>query len=222
MALFRPILGELNGSLANNVFAKTKGGLIVKRRAQPTNPQTQQQQLVRSYLQTMADRWNSVLTEQGRADWRAWASQQTHVNRLGESVTWSGQQEYVALGARNLRIGAPISDTIPDLPAPPPLKTITVSADAASGDIATVFTDSPVGATDKIVAYGVLNHSPGRMPLRSNAVFLGVSAAAAATPFTITYPGGLMEDLYVTVWLYVQDAFGQQSQPIQGRSIIAI
>lgn len=222
MALFRPILGELSGSVASNTFSKTKGGLICKRRAQPTNPQTQAQQLVRSYLQTLADRWTSVLSEEERANWRAYASQQTHVNRLGESVTWSGQQEYCALNCRSLRVGGLVNDTVPDTPAPAALLTASVSADAASGDIKLVFTTTPLAASLKIAMYGVLNHSPGRNPLRSQAVFLGASAAAQASPYTYTYPGALMEDLYVTVWAYVVDGFGQQSQPLQARSIIAI
>lgn len=222
MALFRPILGELNGSLANNVFARTKGGLIVKRRAQPTNPQTQQQQLVRSWLQTLTTRWTDVLTEQQRQDWRAWASQQTHVNRLGESVTWSGQQEYVSLGCRALRAGDSVKDLIPDIGPPGPLTELTPTVDAAAGTISCDFEVSPMAAGHRLILYGVLNHSPGRNPLRSNAVFLGASAAAQIAPYVYTYPGALMEDLYVTIWGYVQDGFGQQSTPVQARALIVI
>lgn len=221
MALIKPILGEMAGSIAGVTFSHTKGGLSVKRRPTPTNPQTPAQQLVRSILDELARKWRDVLTDADRQDWNAFAALQTERNKLGESVNWSGQQQFIALNSRLLRTGSTAQLASPPVSGPPDLTSVTLTAGVgASASVA--FTATPLAAGHKLIVWGLPNHSPGRRPLLSNCTILGVSAAAATSPFTLADAPQPIEDLAYTVFVQVIDLYGQVSVPIRDTDIGAI
>lgn len=221
MALIKPILGEMAGSIAGVTFSHTKGGLSVKRRPTPTNPQTPAQQLVRSILDELARKWRDVLTDADRQDWNAFAALQTERNKLGESVNWSGQQQFIALNSRLLRTGSTAQLASPPVSGPPDLTSVTLTAGVgASASVA--FTATPLAAGHKLIVWGLPNHSPGRRPLLSNCTILGVSAAAATSPFTLADAPQPIEDLAYTVFVQVIDLYGQVSVPVRDTDIGAI
>ncbi len=221
MALIKPILGEMAGSIAGVTFSHTKGGLSVKRRPTPTNPQTPAQQLVRSILDELARKWRDVLTDADRQDWNAFAALQTERNKLGESVNWSGQQQFIALNSRLLRTGSTAQVTSPPVSGPPDLTSVTLTAGVgASASVA--FTATPLADGHKLIVWGLPNHSPGRRPLLSNCTILGVSAAKATSPFALADAPQPIEDLAYTVFVQVIDLYGQVSVPVRDTDIGAI
>ena len=221
MALIKPILGELAGSIAGVTFSHTKGGLSVKRRPTPVNPQTAAQQLVRATLDELARQWRDVLTEEQRTDWKMYAAFKTERNKLGESVFWSGQQQFIGLNSRLLRTGGAVQALSPPISGPPDLTSVTLTAGV--GDSASVaYTATPLPAGVKLVVWGIANHSPGRSPLISNCVILGVSAAAAASPFALAGAAEPIEDLQYTVFVQTVDGFGQASVPLRATALGAI
>lgn len=221
MALIKPILGEMAGSIAGVTFSHTKGGLSVKRRPTPTNPQTAAQQLVRANLDELARQWRDILTDIERQDWNAFAAIKTERNKLGESVNWSGQQQFIALNSRLLRIGGTVRTTSPPISGPPDLTSVTLTAGVgASASVA--FTATPLDAGNKLVVWGLPNHSPGRQPLLSNCVILGVSAAAAVSPFALAAAPEPIDGLQYTVYAQVVDPYGQASVPVRATALGAL
>lgn len=221
MALIKPILGEMAGSIAGVTFSHTKGGLSVKRRPTPTNPQSAAQQLVRSYLDELTRQWRDVLDDDQRADWNAFAAIKTERNKLGESVTWSGQQQFVSLNARNLRVGNAVQLLSPPISGPADLATVTLTA-GVGAEASVAFTATPLAAGHKLIVWGLPNHSPGRRPLLSNCTILGVSAAAATSPFALADAPEPIADLAFTVYCQVVDQYGQASVPVRDTAIAAL
>ena len=221
MALIKPILGEMAGSIAGVTFSHTKGGLSVKRRPTPTNPQTPAQQSVRSILDELARQWRDALTDLERQDWNAFAALKTERNKLGESVNWSGQQQFIALNSRLLRTGGTAQKMSPPVSGPPDLTSVTLTAGVGTS-ASVAFTAAPLAAGHKLIVWGLPNHSPGRHPLLSNCTILGVSAAAAVSPFTLAAAPQPIEDLAYTVFVQVIDLYGQVSVPVRDTDIGAI
>ncbi len=69
MALIKPIHGEMSGSIGGNTYAHNKGGQYVRQRTIPTQPNSQRQVAIRSYMSMAIDAWLNVLDANGRALW---------------------------------------------------------------------------------------------------------------------------------------------------------
>jgi hypothetical protein len=80
-------IAGLSGSLAGNTF--TKNG-TVRRRAIPTDPQTQLQVIARTALGYLATAWQAVLTDAQRAGWETYAQNTPMTDRIGRSIRISG------------------------------------------------------------------------------------------------------------------------------------
>lgn len=61
----------------------------------PINPNSSAQSRARSSFGSFSGAWSSVLTSGQRASWAAFAESSSVLNRLGESITLTGQQAYV-------------------------------------------------------------------------------------------------------------------------------
>lgn len=101
MALFRPILGELSGSIANNVFSRNRFGAYVRNRSKPVDPFTPAQQAQRQLMQESNVNWK-LLTAAERNAWINYAANTPVVNRLGDQIFLTGRQMYLK---NNLFIG---------------------------------------------------------------------------------------------------------------------
>lgn len=113
MALIKPLLGELSGSIGGNTFARNKGGQYVRQRAQVTNPNTAAQQAARTALAYLVGYWLSTLTAAQRAAWEAYAENVQVTNRLGEKINISGQNMFVRCNAPRQRAGLAIIEEGP-------------------------------------------------------------------------------------------------------------
>lgn len=141
MALFKSqILTQASGSVGGTTFAHAKGGMYMRARSMPVNPNTPQQGLARAALTAAVGRWSSVLSPTQRAGWDLYAANVAVTNRLGDSVFLSGQNMYVrsnqvSVNATNKGIGNGLN-----YDAPPALFNVGdyttpfgVTADAVSG-----------------------------------------------------------------------------------------
>lgn len=90
-----PLLSQASGSLAGNVFSHNQGGMYMRARATPTNPNTEAQQAVRDGLRNAVFAWSNVLTQAQRDVWDTYAFNTPTFNRLGEATHKTGQQMFV-------------------------------------------------------------------------------------------------------------------------------
>lgn len=102
MKFLSQVYTAVSGSIGGVTYSRNKGGMYTRGRATPTNPNTVKQQEARTRLAMTAALWND-LDEADRDLWRAYAETQNHLNKLGQTILWSGQQEFSA--ANSLLLG---------------------------------------------------------------------------------------------------------------------
>jgi hypothetical protein len=215
MAKFQAILGNLAGSVAGNTWSRNKGGVYVRRRAVPTNPNSARQQAARSILGSLAGQWATLSSTQ-RQQWRDYAEAHPVQNALGESIALSGQQWYVGLNARVLDIGGTPAQVPPVTLDPLPLTSATATPAAATVSIA--FAPTPVPADHSLVVWQTIPGSLGRDPNRRQArlagyVPAGVTPLVANLAFAMQV--GETSNFYVGI---LNDLTGQVSVPLKARA----
>jgi hypothetical protein len=86
-----PTLGSsMSGSLRGLTASHNKGGLYLRGRTIPTNPNTGRQQDMRSIVGGLSQEWTSSLTEAQRQAWRDYAANVPVTDKLGQSMLLSG------------------------------------------------------------------------------------------------------------------------------------
>lgn len=119
MALIRSsTLSNISGSIGGTTYARNRGGAYARNRTVPINPNSSFQTRARSSLATMSGGWSSVLTSGQRSAWVAYAETQSVLNRLGESITLSGQQAYVRSNTLLELAGQPLVTAPPTITPP--------------------------------------------------------------------------------------------------------
>ena len=148
MALFKELLvADLSGKVGANVFSHNRGGKYVRVLSIPTNPNTPQQQLVRSAFAGLSTRWFNILNATQRNSWTIYAQNVPVTNRIGERVNLSGLAMYIRCNTAKFAQGIPITDDGPTdftdsvfLPQPP------ANATEAGQTIDFAFAVSPLSA----------------------------------------------------------------------------
>lgn len=90
-----PLLAQASGSLAGNVFSHNQGGMYMRARATPTNPNTEAQQAVRDGMRNAVFAWSNTLSDLQRENWNTYAFNTPTFNRLGEATKKTGQQMFI-------------------------------------------------------------------------------------------------------------------------------
>lgn len=117
---------QLSGSVGGVVAARNAGGQYLRGRTVPVNPNSAAQIVVRQAFGAAAIAWNA-LTDAQRQAWEAYASQTPVVNRLGDSITLSGFNWYVATNALRGGSGSTLLATAPATPGISNLNTAPVT-----------------------------------------------------------------------------------------------
>jgi len=112
--LFRSALISMaSGSMAGMTASRNKGGAYLRSRVVPTNPGTEPQTAVRSYMAQLAALWNTTLTDAQRAAWTEYALNTPLINRIGDAKPISGMPMYVRCNVPRLQAGLDRVDAAP-------------------------------------------------------------------------------------------------------------
>lgn len=125
-----PIFAQASGSIAGTVFSRNAGGMYVRARANPTNPNTDAQQAVRDAMRTLVNIWSNVLSDSERDGWNTYAFNTPTLNKLGEPTHKTGQQMFLRGNVPRIQAGLPTAAAPPtqfDLGAFGPLGEIITS-----------------------------------------------------------------------------------------------
>lgn len=186
MAIFNPgmIVGQISGKVAGVVFTRNRGGSVVRNGAVPVKVTTEKALAYKGYLAAASQAW-VALTAAQRQSWGTFASGKTVTNRLGKSISLTGQNWYVALNSRLLAAGnAMIS--LPPTDPPPATPVITdFTVDAGTGDTELTFTPTPAGANIKLFIRGAMVFSPAVNNVENLLTTIIISAANAASPLDL-------------------------------------
>ncbi len=130
MALFIPILGQISGKVAGNVFAHNKSGQYIRQFVVPTNPNTAFQGLFRSFFAALASRWANDLSLAQRASWTLYGLNTPVINRVGISTILDGLNWYISSNVNRLAAGAPIVDDGPAIFGRDALSSVLIEVDS--------------------------------------------------------------------------------------------
>lgn len=181
------MVSQASGRLGGTIFSRNRGGAYVRNGSIPTTVTTPAAQQIKALTAFISRLWASF-DKDTQEQWREWATQNPVINRLGQSRTLSGHQAFVKLGVRLMYAGfAPIDS--PPVSAAPVAPTIgAISAVGATGVITVAFTPTPMAALLAVQAYAYLSNSPGVAYVKNRLALVFTTAAAAATPVTLTNP----------------------------------
>lgn len=194
------LVTQASGSVGGITFGNNKGGLYVRSRAIPTNPNSASQQSARAALTDTVNAWTSILTQAQRDAWITYAANTPVVDVFGDSKLITGQQHYIRSNSPRKRFGEARVD---DGPTTFNLGTFTnvsfaVSA-AAPTDLVVSFTNTDEWAT---AAGGFLFVTASRgqnaskeffkAPFRFAEAIVG-DAIAPTSPATLTSPFSYVE-----------------------------
>lgn len=120
MALFKSqIATQISGSVGGTTYAHNAGGLYMRARSVPVNPNTGNQTQARNALTALVNAWTSTLTAVQRAAWSLYAANVPTTNALGDARVNSGQNWYVGANQPRLQSDAKLGTTLGRVDAAP-------------------------------------------------------------------------------------------------------
>jgi hypothetical protein len=177
-----PMVSAVSGSVGGQTFSRNRGGQYVRARAIPITSTTTYALAAKARLSTASSAWQG-LTAGERQAWAQWANANPVVNTLGNSITLTGQQGFVGNHTRLSLAGVATLTTPPIIPAPISLTTATQDGDIGTGDVDLTFAASPLGAAEYLWMRAAVTNSAGINYIQNLLRFIGVSGAAASTPY---------------------------------------
>jgi hypothetical protein len=89
------IITEASGSVGGATYSHNRGGLYIRARAIPTNPNSPEQQAVRSIMADLTTKWSELLDAAEREAWDTYALNVPLPDTLGEPRNVGGLGMYV-------------------------------------------------------------------------------------------------------------------------------
>lgn len=187
-----------SGSLGGLTLSHNAGGLYLRARTLPTNPNTQPQQDVRAAAASLVNRWTNVLASAQRDLWNSYAFATPLTGPLGNARTVSGQNMYVRGNVSRAIQGMPLAD---DAPVVFNLGSFTLLTDFAANttlqQVGFEFTNTDLWANEDDAALLVFVSRPQNLTINyfngpyqfggkidGDGVTPPTSPAAIASPFT--------------------------------------
>lgn len=127
------ILADARGSIGSTVFSRNRGGVYIRNRVKPTNPQSDLQVAARAHLSTCQAYYRDTLTSVQRDSWEAAAQTATFPNKLGEMVKVTAINLFVMVNTLRLVAAQTILATSPAPPFKSVAPTLTFTVSAATG-----------------------------------------------------------------------------------------
>lgn len=223
MALIKPLVGEMSGSIGGLTYARNKGGQYVRQRSQVTNPNSPAQQAARSAMAYLAGYWLSTLTAAERTAWEDYAKNVSVTNRLGEKIYLSGQNMFIRSNAPRQRNSLAIVDAAPTEYILAELEPVGADMAGTAGGTSfdLTFDDSADWCSDDGAHLLVqVSSSPQnatinffRGPFRAIDPVDGSSTTPPTSPVTVTVPYVLPVDQIIFVRVRLSDVAAKLSSP---------
>lgn len=156
MALFKSqLVTQASGSVGGITFTRTRSGMTLRARSMPVNPNTEYQQRMRSIQSTLAQAWQSTLTDLQRAGWETYAANVPRRNKLGDTIHLTGNTMFIRCNSPRLQADLPLAADAPAEftlgdPVPEPLSQVKLGA---TNSIEFVWTPAILPATSQVLVY---------------------------------------------------------------------
>jgi hypothetical protein len=180
---FGALAEDARGKIDGIVYSRNQFGAYARQKVSPVQPQTARQTLVRERMTTLSKRFSTVISEADRLAWSAFAKVNPVVDVFGNPQALSGISAYNRLNGVILNAGGTRIDTPPADLEVTGLLSMSVAASAGGGTLAITFSVSALGAAERLYIWASQGLNSGREFFKPSLRFIGVSAAAQATPF---------------------------------------
>jgi hypothetical protein len=225
-----PIITQASGSIGGATYSRNRGGMYIRARAVPTNPNSPQQQTVRTAVAALVNAWNNVLTPAQRLVWDTYAENTPVLNTLGEPVNVGGLGMYIRGNVPALQAGLARIDDGPTVFNTGEYTEPVVGAISAGGNtMSLAFTNTDAWASEDDAAMLVLisrGQNPSKNyfkgPYRYAGKIDGNSGAPPASPASIDLPFAVAVGQKVFCQVRVVRADGRLSAPFRGNGVSAV
>ena len=111
---------QVSGSVGGSTFSHNSGGMYVRARTIPVDPQTAAQQVVRGFLAVLASAWQNTLTAIQRDAWTLYGLNVPLPDSLGDPTPVKGLPMYIRCNLPRLQAGMARVDDGPTIFSMPP------------------------------------------------------------------------------------------------------
>lgn len=109
------LLTQASGSLGGMTASRNRGGMYLRARAIPTDPNTPAQSTIRAIMGALVQRWIDILGPFQRVGWNSYAAQVPLTGPLGDPITVSGLNMYVRSNVPRVQLITTIIDDAPTI-----------------------------------------------------------------------------------------------------------
>lgn len=113
MLIKSALVTQISGSIGGFTGAHNKGGMYLRSRSIPTNPQTSRQTDVRDMMSMYSQMWSQTLTPAERGAWSTYAENVPVIGPLGDTISLSGQQHYLRANVGRSAASTTLGLTVP-------------------------------------------------------------------------------------------------------------
>lgn len=148
MKIASQIATKMSGSIGGITGSHNRGGMYLRARAMPVNPNTSQQQSVRAAMDACTTYWSTTLTTAQRNAWDTYAKNVTKTDKLGEARNLTGQNWFCAVNVVRVQAGVAILAAAPAVFNTGTLTPVSITASTpATPSIGITFTNTDSWAT---------------------------------------------------------------------------
>lgn len=217
------LVTKVSGSVGGLTGSHNAGGMYFRGRATPTNPNSPQQQAVRSAVSNLSVLWIDTLTTLQRDFWTYYASLVQITNPLGEPINVGGKNMYVRSNTARLQAGLDRVDDAPLVYNVGDFTTPSGALDEANDELDLSFTNTDAWANEDDSAMLVwasrpqnptINYFKG--PYRFAGLIAGDSVTPPTSPAAITLPFAVGTGQRIFYRVAVTRADGRYSYSFRG------
>lgn len=188
---FGAIVTEARGSIGGHTASRNTYGAYFRTKVTPINPATNSQQIVRSSLTAIAQRWRT-LTDAQRAGWSSLASEVSRTNVFGDESKLTAFNMFLRLNRELNNIGHPALTEAPNIPSVASFTSLTLVATVTGGVVSLAFTPTPVPAGHSLVISVTPQLSAGINFVESEYRKIAVRSPGITSPVALTVPYATM------------------------------
>ena len=218
------VMSDISGKLNGSVFARNRGGLYVRTKVTPANPQTAAQQLARSILGALSQGWKALTVAQ-RLSWNNAVTNFASTDVFGDIRNPSGLNLFVKLNANLQNVGIPAITVAPSPTGVIASTPFTLVADATLGTFTLDNGSIVVPADTSLVIESTAGVSAGKSNVNSlyrkigTLAPAGVISADFAAFQSLKFGSLVIGQRYSVRIKFVNNLTGEVSVPISATSI---
>lgn len=214
---------QISGSVGGWTGSHNRGGLYIRARTIPVNPNTALQQAVRNIVSQLSNLWVDTLTIAQRDAWKLYADNVQVQGPLGDAITLTGLNMYVRSNTARLQAALPRVDAAPTIFDVGDFTNPSFALDEPADEVDVTFINTDAWANEddsSMLVYSSRPVSPSinffKGPYRFAGKIDGDAITPPTSPAAIALPQGVSAGQRVFLRVAVSRADGRYSNPFRG------